>query len=163
MSVYYPSEGEVGTGTIKPQVRIEFQNTKDNGLGIPLPQGKVKVYQRDASGSVQMLGEDNIQHTPRDEKLSLVVGRSSDVVGERKRLNFKAVSSRAYEETFLLEVRNRKDTDETINWMERHWGDWKVTQKSMDFNKLDANTMEFVVSLKAGETKKITYTVITRW
>jgi hypothetical protein len=161
--MYYPGEGEVGTGNLKPQVRIEFVNAKDNGLGMPMPKGNVKVYQRDKSGSVQMLGEDQIDHTPKDEKLSLVVGRSFDVVAERKRTNFQRISDRAFRETFEIEVRNRKDTSETVNVLERHWGDWKVTEKSMDFAKLDSQTMEFVLELKAGESKKVTYTVETRW
>ena len=163
---YYPSENLVGTGVMKPQVRIEFKNTKKNNLGIALPQGKFKVYQRDKSGSVQMLGEDQIQHTPKEETISLVVGKSFDVVVERKRLNFEWVSRNnpyIVRETFEVELRNRKDTPETVHVLERHYGDWRVVSKSMDFDKLDAITMKFLVPLKAGETKKVTYTVETRW
>jgi hypothetical protein len=130
---------------------------------MPMPKGNVKVYQRDKSGSVQMLGEDQIDHTPKDEKLSLVVGRSFDVVAERKRTNFQRLGPNAFRETFEIEVRNRKDVPDTVNVLERHWGDWKVTEKSMDFTKLDSQTMEFVVNLKAGESKKVTYTVETKW
>lgn len=161
--VFYPSEGEVGTGNIKPVVRVEFVNSKENGLGIPLPKGKVKVYQRDKSGSVQMLGEDEIDHTPKDEKLSLVVGKSFDIVANRKRLNYKRINDRTFEETYEIEVRNRKETADTVYLLERHYGDWKVTSKSMEFDKLDAITMQFVVKLKAGETQKVTYTVRTTW
>lgn len=161
--VYYPNEGEIGTGNIKPVVRVEFVNSKENNLGMPLPKGKVKVYQRDKSGSVQMLGEDQIDHTPKDEKLSLVVGKSFDVVATRKRMNFKRISDRSFEQTFEIEVRNRKETAETVHLLERHYGDWRVMSNSMKFEKLDAMTMEFVVDLKAGETKKVTYTVRTTW
>ena len=161
--VYYPNEGEIGTGNIKPVVRVEFVNSKENNLGMPLPQGKVKVYQRDKSGSVQMLGEDRIDHTPKDEKLSLVVGKSFDVVATRKRLNFKRISDRVFEQTFEIGVRNRKETAETVHLLERHYGDWRVMSNSMKFEKLDAMTMQFVVDLKAGETQKVTYTVRTQW
>jgi hypothetical protein len=161
--MYYPGEGEVGTGNLKPQVRVEFVNSEKNNLGMPLPKGNVKVYQRDKSGSVQMLGEDQIDHTPKDEKISLVVGRSFDVVAERKRTNFQRLGPSAFRETFEIEVRNRKDTPETVLVMERHWGDWKVTEKNMDFKKLDSQTMEFTLDLKAGESKKVVYTVDTRW
>jgi hypothetical protein len=161
--VYYPNEGEIGTGNIKPVVRIEFVNSKENGLGMPLPKGKVKVYQRDKSGSVQMLGEDQIDHTPKDERLSLVVGKSFDVVATRKRMNFRRISDRSFEQTFEIEIRNRKETADTVHLLERHYGDWRVTEKSMEFEKLDAMTMQFVVTLKAGETKKVTYTVRTTW
>ncbi len=163
VGVYYPNEGEIGTGNIKPVVRVEFVNSTENGLGMPLPQGKVKVYQRDKSGSVQMLGEDAIDHTPRDEKISLVVGKSFDVVASRKRLNFKRISDRSFEQTFEIELRNRKETAETVHVLERHYGDWRVTTKSMEFEKLDAITMQFVVPLKPGEVKTITYTVRTQW
>lgn len=160
---YYPNEGEIGTGNIKPMVRVEFENSKENGLGMPLPQGKVKVYQRDKSGSVQMLGEDNIDHTPKDEKLSLFVGKSFDVVATRKRLNYRRINDRTFEQTFEIEVRNRKEAAETVHLLERHYGDWRVTNESMKFEKRDSMTMEFVVNLKAGEVQKVTYTVRTTW
>ncbi|MFZ4508428.1 MAG: DUF4139 domain-containing protein [Fimbriimonas sp.] len=160
---YYPSEGEVGTGDIKPQVRIEFTNDEASHLGMPLPKGKFKVYQRDESGSVQLLGEDNIDHTPRNEKLSIVVGRSFDVVANRKRTNFERLSERSVRQTFEIEVRNRKATPETIHILERHWGDWRVTAKSQEFIKLDSNTMQFVVTPKANQVLKVTYSVETKW
>ena len=161
--IYYPQEGEVGTGMIKPMVRVEFENKKENDLGIPLPMGTVKVYQRDKSGSVQMLGEDRIQHTPKDERVSLFVGRSFDIVAERKRTNFRRIDSRSFEETFEIEVRNRKEVADRVYVWERHFGDWRISNTSMEWKKLDASTMEYVVDLKAGETKKITYTVVTKW
>ncbi len=160
---FYPGEGQVGTGDLKPQVRLEFTNDKASGLGMPLPKGKIKVYQRDSEGSVQLLGEDQIDHTPRDERLSLVMGRSFDVVGNRVRTNFSRIGSSSVSESFTIEVRNRKETPETVHVYERHWGDWRITKKNQDFIKLDANTADFVVMLKAGEVKSVTYTVETRW
>lgn len=161
--MYYPSEGEIGVGVIKPMVKIDFLNKTENKLGMPLPKGNVKVYQRDKSGSVQMLGEDQIEHTPRDEKLSLVVGRSFDVVGERKRLNFRRINDRTFEETFEIEVRNRKTTEETVEVWERHYGDWRILNTSQDWVKADATTQVYTVKLAANTTKKVTYTVQTRW
>jgi hypothetical protein len=160
---YYPSEGEVGTGDVKPQVRLEFLNELKSGLGMPLPKGNVKVYQRDKSGSVQLLGEDSIDHTPRNEKISLNVGRSFDVVSTRKRLAFKELRSQAYREQFEIEVRNRKQELETVYVLERHYGDWRITDKSQPFDKLDSNTAQFVVSLQPNEVKKVRYTVETKW
>lgn len=163
-----PQEGEVGTGTIKPQIRIEFRNDKASNLGMPLPMGKFKVFQRDKSGSVQMLGEDRIEHTPRDEKISLVVGRAFDIVAERKRTKFEWIRNARGEikgaiETFEIEIRNRKETPETVNLIERHWYEYKITNNNMPFAKLDAGTIEFVVELKAGETKKVIYSAETTW
>jgi hypothetical protein len=160
---YFPGEGEIGTGDVKPQVRIEFLNSKENELGIPLPKGRVRIYQRDASGSVQLLGEDNIDHTPRDERVSLVVGRAFDVVAKRLRTNFSRISDRAVQETFEIELRNRKDTAETVEVIERHYGDWRVLNKNADFTKTSAESMLFKVNLKPNEVRKITYTVETKW
>lgn len=160
---YYPSEGEVGSGPIKPQVRIEFENKSENGLGIPLPEGKFRIYQRDSAGSVQLLGEDRISHTPVDEKVSLVVGKSFDVVAERKRLSFHRLGPQSFEETFEIEVRNHKNAAEKVEVIERHYGDWKVTQTSQKFTKLDANAMSYDLSLAPNESKKINYTIQTRW
>lgn len=160
---YYPNEGEVGTGSLKPQVRLEFVNSQENHLGIPLPKGKIKIYQRDNSGSVQMLGEAQIDHTPKNEKLSLVVGQSFDIRADRKRTNFRMVNSNTAEESFEIIVRNRKDVADTVHVYERHWGSWKVTEKSMPFEKLDSETIDFVVNLKAGESRTINYTVVTNW
>jgi hypothetical protein len=164
---FRPGEGEVGTGVIKPQIRIEFTNDQRSNLGMPLPRGTVKVFQRDARGSVQMLGEDEIDHTPKDEKLSLVVGRAFDVVAERKRVRFEWIGSgdrrRGMRETFEIELRNRKETPETVVVLERHWGQYRVLDKSMDLRQLDAETLEFTVELEAGETRTIRYTVETTW
>jgi hypothetical protein len=160
---YQPSEGEVGTGSVAPQVRVEFANTKANRLGMPLPGGRIKVYQRDASGSVQFLGEDRIDHTPMDETISLAIGRSFDVRADRTRTEFVRLTARSVRESFRIEVRNRKQTGETVNLYERHWGDWRITKNSQPFQKLNANLAEFVVTLAAGETKTVTYTVETRW
>ena len=160
---YYPSEGLIGVGDVSPQVRIEFTNDQASHLGMPLPKGRLRVFQRDKSGSVQMLGEDNINHTPKNEKLSVVVGRSFDVVSTRKRTSFTRISSQAVSESFEIEVRNRKESAETVEVLERHWGDWKVTTKNSDFTKEDANTMLFRVTLKPNEVRKVTYTVETRW
>lgn len=163
MGMYYPSEGEVGTGDLKPEVRVEFVNSKQNGLGMPLPKGNIKVYLRDASGSMQMLGEDAIDHTPKDEKISLAIGRSFDIVATRRRTNYTRTGPQSFSESFDIEVRNRKDETDTVHVYERHYGDWRVTQKNMDFQKLDASTMDFVVTMKPGETKHVIYTVNTRW
>jgi len=161
--VYYPGEGEVGTGNLKPQVRVEFINSKENNLGMPMPKGTVKVYQRDKSGSVQMLGEDQIDHTPKNERVSLVIGRSFDVVGERKRLNFERVSPRSFRETFQVKVTNRKEVPETVIVLERHYGDWTVEKENLKSKKLDSMSMSYTVDLKPDESKVITYTVFTKW
>lgn len=160
---YYPSEGEVGVGSLSPLVKVKFTNDEKSHLGMPMPAGKIRLYQRDSKGSLQFLGEDQINHTPRDEKITLNVGRSFDVRADRKRTDFKRLSSTSFRESFSIEVRNRKQEPTTVYLYERHWGDWKVTEKSDNFTKEDSNTMVFELNLKAGEVKTVTYTVETKW
>jgi len=164
---YQPSEGQVGTGPIKPSVYIEFENKKENGLGMPLPMGTVKVFQRDSTDSLQMLGENQIQHTPRDEKISLLVGRAFDIVVERKRTAFQWITEgtrrRGARETFEIELRNRKDVAETIHVYERHFGQWTISRNTMEFTRPDNETALFVVKLDPNQTRILTYTVETTW
>ena len=165
---WMPQEGEVGTGPMKPQVRIEFKNDQASKLGMPLPMGTVKVFQRDSGGSLQMLGEARIDHTPRNETLSLVVGSAFDVVVERKRTQYTALRNakgevRGAKETFEIEVRNRKETAESVTLIERFWGEFTISAQTLPSTKLDANTFQFVVSLKANEVKTVRFTVETRW
>lgn len=160
-------EGTVGSGPIKPLVKIEFKNNEASRLGMPLPAGTIKVFQKDSSGSLQMLGEAAIDHTPKEEKISLAVGRAFDIVGERKRTAFSWLTKKkprdGSRETFEIEVRNRKDSAETVHVIERAWGQWAITKASSKHEKLDANTFQWVLTLKPKEVRKVTYTVETVW
>jgi hypothetical protein len=160
---WYPQEGAVGVGNIKPVVYIQLANTKENQMGMPLPAGTFKVVQRSKSGSLEMLGEDAITHTPRNETIKLKVGKAFDVVADRKRLTYTRLSDRAFRETFEIEVRNRKETPETVTVWERHWGDHKVTNSNAESKWLDSNTLQFVLTMAPNEVKKVTYTIETRW
>lgn len=162
-SSYRPGEGFASDSKLKVNVVVELHNTDKNGLGMPMPKGKVRVYKRDASGQVQMLGEDHIDHTPREEKIRLYIGDSFDVVGERKRLTFKRISSNVVQETFEIKVRNRKKTNETVRIIEHAWSDWSILSESMKSKKTDSNTFEYLVSLKPDEERVITYTIQTTW
>jgi hypothetical protein len=165
-SGYYPNEGVVGSGVIKPTVQVVMVNDEKSHMGMPLPMGTVKVFQRDSSGSLQMLGEDNIQHTPKNEKLTFTVGKAFDVVAERKRTAFRwldGTARRGTIQTFEIELRNRKETSETVNVVERNWWESRIYDNNLPFEKLDANTVEFIVDLKPNEVKKVVYTVETKW
>ena len=161
--VYYPTEGEIGGGDLKPQIRIEFVNDEKSGLGMPLPAGRFRIYQRDTSGSVQLLGEDSIEHTPRNEKVSLIVGTAFDIVANRKRLSYRRLGPREMREEFEIVVRNRKTTAETVELLERHYQDWSVEKTSEPFTKEDASTMRYFLNLKPNESRTVTYTVFTKW
>jgi hypothetical protein len=162
---YRPNEGSIGVGDLKPLVFIEFKNDEASHLGMPLPMGSVKVFQRDSTDSLQMLGEASINHTPRNEQLSLPIGRAFDVVASRKRTEFRWLGNArtGAVETFEIEVRNRKQTAETVHVYERFGGEWRITAKSAEYTQLDAHTVDFVLNLKADEVRTVTYTVETRW
>lgn len=162
-STYYPSEAEIGGGTQHAQVRVELVDDEKSGLGMPLPAGRFRIYQRDTGGSVQLLGEDRIEHTPRNEKVSLIVGEAFDIVSNRKRLSYRRINSNEVGEGFQIEVRNRKASTETVEVIERHYGDWRITKTSDRYVKADANSMVYTLKLKPNQVHRITYTVVTKW
>lgn len=150
----------------KVKVKIEVANTKQNNLGMPLPKGKVKVYKQDTDGSLQFIGEDSIDHTPKDETVRLLLGDAFDVVGERKKTNYREDHSAQWaEESFEISLRNHKDTDIEINVVEHLWRytNWKITNNSQEFTKKDAQTIEFKVPVLKNSETKVTYTVKYWW
>jgi hypothetical protein len=155
-----PSEGTVSQ---KPAVEVEFLNVASNGLGIPMPKGIVKVYQSDASGSVQMLGEDSIDHTPKEEKVVLRIGQSFDIVAERKQTSYTRQGDRGGRASFEIQLRNRKDSPETVLVTESAPAQWRIVEESQPSKKLDAARFQYTVSLNANETKIIRYTLEILW
>ena len=151
------------TENVKLNIVVELRNTKENNMGMPLPKGKVRLYKADDRGNLQFLGEDLIDHTPKDELVRLYIGDAFDVVGERKRTDYKQISDRVIEETYEITVRNRKETDADVWIVEHFWGEWQILSNSHPYNKLDARTIEFPVKVERNGAVKVTYTVRTRW
>lgn len=147
----------------KINVKLELVNSETNGLGLPIPAGKVRVYKSDEDQSQVFLGEDQIDHTPKDEKIRLYVGDAFDVVGERKQSNYKQISDRAREETWQIRLRNHKKEDIEVLIIERLWGDWEIREASHTYTKKDANTVELLIPLKKDTETVVTYTVLYRW
>ena len=155
---YYYNNWQNQPDNKKVEVKLDFKNSEKNGLGIPLPKGKIKVYKADSDDTLQFIGEDQIDHTPKDEKVSLFLGNAFDVVGERKIVNHKMVTANLYRDTYEIKLRNHKKEPITVKVVERQWGDWNVIQSSHKHEKRDAFTLEFNVPVgKDGETI-ITYT-----
>jgi len=168
---YFPwwagRRGNPGAGAattdVAAAVVVELANTQRNHMGMPLPAGKVRVYQADSRGNLQFLGEDRIGHTPRDERVRLYIGDAFDVVGTRRVVEERRISNRETEQTIEVEIRNRKETPAEVAVVERPGGYWRVTQQSHPFTELDARTIEFALQLAAGETATVRYTVRTRY
>jgi hypothetical protein len=148
----------------KVKVKIELVNSKQNNLGMPLPKGKIKVYKQDTDASLQFIGEDAIDHTPKDEKIKLYLGDAFDVVAERKKINYRQ-GERWAEESFEISLRNHKDSPIEVNVVERMWryANWKITAKSHEFTKKDAQAIEFIVPVAKDAETKVTYTVKYWW
>ena len=151
----------------KVLVQREFVNAETNHLGIALPAGKLRFYRRDDDGQLQFVGENTIDHTPRNETIRVTTGNSFDLVGERKQTNFHVDTDNKWlDESFEIKLRNRKkDTPVEIRVVEHlyRWSNWNITAKSDDFKKTDAQTIEFRIPVKPDEEKTVTYTVHYSW
>jgi hypothetical protein len=127
---------------------------------MPLPAGKMRMFKADSDGSLEFIGEDRIDHTPKDEEIELKLGNAFDIVGERNQIDYKEiVQNRIMEESYSIELRNRKAESVTIRVEEPVWGDWEVIRSDAEPKKEDANTLFFEVEVPAETEKTITYTV----
>ena len=147
----------------KVAVSLEFENREKDELGMPLPKGIVRVYKRDKSGGRQFLGEDEIDHTPRDERVRIRVGDAFDVVGERKQMDYKVIGSCRSESAWQIELRNHKDEKVEVDVVEPASGDWEIVSSSQPATKDDAHTFSFRVPVPARGTAKVEYRVRVRW
>ena len=148
-------------------VQREFKNAETNQLGIALPAGKLRFYRRDSDGQLQFVGENTIDHTPRNETVRVTTGNAFDLVGERKQTDFKVDRADKWmDETFEIKLRNRKKTDAIEIRVVEHlyrWSNWNITAKSDEFTKKDSQTIEFRVPVKPDEERTVTYTVHYSW
>lgn len=148
--------------TQKVSVVLEVANSKENNLGLPLPKGIVRVYKADKEGSLQFIGEDRIEHTPRDETVKVKMGEAFDVVGKRKQTEFKRIARTISEMAWEITLRNHKEEDVTVRVDEPVPGDWEVLSASHRYEKVNAHTLRFDVLVpKEGETQ-VTYRVRVR-
>ena len=141
---------------------LTFENEEDNHLGMPLPGGIVRVYQRDSEGALQFSGEDRLNHTPKDETIRLRLGNAFDVVGERVQVDFRRVSPKVLESAYMITLRNHKETDVDIDVVEPLYGDWQILQSSHEYAKRDAGTVVFSIPVKADGEVVLEYRVQIR-
>ncbi|HZO23294.1 MAG TPA: hypothetical protein VFB37_12400 [Steroidobacteraceae bacterium] len=151
----------------KVDVYLSFRNEKARGLGIPLPAGRIRVSKLDPSdGSLEFIGEDRIDHTPRDEEVRVKLGSAFDVVGERRQTDFAVdTHARSMEEQIEIRLRNHKEQPVQVLVKENlyRWSNWKILTHSQDFRKEDAHTIIFPVEVpKDGETV-VSYRVRYTW
>jgi hypothetical protein len=161
------NEPSYGTAS-NPKVWVmeEFKNADTNHLGIPLPKGKLRFYRRDTDGHLEFVGENTIDHTPKDETIRVYTGNAFDVVGERKRTNFHVDSSHNWmEESFEIKVRNHKKEPVNVRVVEHlyRWSNWKLIEQSQSSHKTDAQTAEFPITIAPDGEETVSYTVHYSW
>ena len=144
----------------------EFVNSQANGLGIPLPKGRMRFYRRDSDGQLEFVGENDIDHTPKDETVRVYTGNAFDIVGERKQTDFKMNNQdSAADESFAISLHNHKAVPVEVRVVEHLYRgvNWTITAKTNTFLKTDAHTIEFRVALAPDEEKTVNYTVHYTW
>jgi hypothetical protein len=150
----YSSDDELPTE--KVSVYLEIENSQKNNLGMPLPKGTVRVYKADKDGSQQFIGEDQIDHTAKDETVKVKMGEAFDVVGKRKQTDYKRIARTISEMGWEITLRNHKPEEVTVRVNEPVPGDWEVLSASHKYEKADAHTLRFDVPVpKDGEVKII--------
>ncbi len=161
---HYNRRGVSSVG--KVQVYREFKNSEANKLGIALPKGKVRFYSQDGDRQLEFVGENQIDHTPKDETIRVLTGNSFDLTGEHRMTNnTEDGSNRVATQTFEVKVRNHKKEPVEIRVLEHatHGGNWTLTAQSQPHEKKDATSFEFRVPLQPDEEKTVTYTIRYTW
>lgn len=163
----FRGSGDYGVPTNKKVWALrEFKNTEENKLGMPLPKGRLRFYQQDDDRQLEFIGENEIDHTPKGEKVRVYIGNSFDLTGERRRTDFKVNNANNWmEEAYEIKLRNHKKEPVEIRVVEHltRFDNWQINEKSDEFRKLDSHTIEFPVTVKPDEEKIVTYRVKYSW
>ena len=162
-SHYYRGQYGQVTSNQKVGVFLDFENSERNGLGMPLPKGTVRVYKRDEWGALQFIGEDLIDHTPRDEELRIKMGEAFDVVGDRRQMDYTVISGCVSESTWRIDLRNHKDEDVEVMLVEPVGGDWQILSSTHPFEQTDAWTFTLAPRVEANGSTRVEYRVRVRW
>jgi len=161
---YYHNRQSPGT-PLKDQVEafIELRNSKENNLGLPLPKGVLRVYKADSHGGQQLIGEDQIDHTPKDELVRVKLGNAFDIIAERNQTDFQIIADRVFEMAFNVTLRNHKELPVTVTVNEPVGGDWKIIQSSHPYEKTAAFAARFKVPIAKDAEAKLNYRVRVRY
>ncbi len=160
---YYrnPTPGAATKDTVA--VYYKFRNEEKTGLGMPLPAGTVRVYQADSHGGILFIGEDHIDHTPKDEQLNIHIGNAFDVISERKQTDYKKIDNHTYEMEYEITLRNHKETPVTIEVNEPLGGDWEMLNSTFPAKKTAAFAAQFNVPVPKDGTSVLKYRVRVRY
>ena len=161
---YYHNYSNPGSPIKDPvMVYYKFKNEEKAGLGMPLPAGNVRVYQKDSKGGVLFAGEDRIDHTPKDETVTIHIGNAFDIVAERKQIDYKKIASNVWEMEFEITLRNHKDNPVTVEVNEPIGGDWEMVSSTHKFTKTSAWAAQFRVAVEKNGTSVLKYRIRAHW
>lgn len=161
---YYRGQQSPGA-PIKDAVMVyyKFKNAEKSGLGMPLPAGNLRVYQKDSRGGVLFIGEDRIEHTPKDEDITVHIGNAFDVVSERKQTDYKRIEAHVWEVEYEITLRNHKDAPVVVQVNEPIGGDWEMLSATHKFTKTGAFAAQFNVPVEKDGTAVLKYRVRAKW
>ena len=163
-SYYYRSAQTPGAPLKDPVlVYYKFKNEEKAGLGLPLPAGTIRVYQKDSKGGLLFAGEDRINHTPKDELVTIHIGNAFDVVSEHKQTDFKKIDNHTYEMEYEVSLRNHKDSPVTVELNEPIGGDWEILSSNFKYTKTAAFAAQFEIPIEKDGTIVVKYRVRSRW
>lgn len=161
---YYHNRQNPGSPLKDPvMVFYKFKNDQKAGLGIPLPAGNIRVYQKDSKGGILFAGEDHIDHTPKDEDVSVHIGNAFDVVAERKQTDFKRIDDHTWEMEFEITLRNHKDSPIVVQINEPIGGDWRMLESTYKAEKTSAFSARFNVPVAKDGSSVLRYRIQVRW
>ena len=161
---YYHNVYNPGSPQKDPvMVFYKFKNEEKTGLGMPLPAGNLRVYQKDSKGGVLFIGEDHIDHTPKDETVTVHIGNAFDVVAERKQTDYKRIDTHVWEMEFEITLRNHKDTPITVEVNEPIGGDWEMLSSTYKFTKTAAFAAQFKVPVDKNGSSVLKYRIRAKW
>jgi hypothetical protein len=159
---YYRTSYGMPISNQKVAVLLELKNSKEHRLGVPLPKGKVRVYKADSGGSQQFIGEDWIDHTPKDERVKIKLGDAFDVVGERTQKEWRKLGAGLWEVEWEILLRNHKGQEQTVTVIEPVPGDWQVLHSTHAFEKPEAHTLRFSIPVPKEGAARLVYRVRIR-
>jgi hypothetical protein len=150
----------------KVWVMREFENSEENGLGLPLPRGRMRFYRQDEDGQLEFTGENVIDHTPKDETLRLYTGNAFDLVGGRVRTDFRIDHDDDWlDESFRITLRNHKEVPVEFRVVEHlyRWTNWEIVTSSEEWTKTDSQTIEYRITVPPDGEHELSYTAHYTW
>ena len=159
---YRSSVGGIGQ-KMKVGVFVQFENRESSRLGVPMPKGVVRVYKKDSAGNAQFVGEDRIDHTPKNEKVRLKLGDAFDVTADKKQTDFRARGGHMYESAYEIVLRNAKKEAVTVVVREPVPADWTMLEESQRHAKVASGTAQWKVNVPAEGSTTLKYRVLVRY